>query len=79
MRPIDRLAPDVRSDVWLPLLVSFGADKISATHFLIELLSEVVKSASDTPMTTVIERAKTVESERPLELQTFAAHLVGMK
>ena len=66
MRPIDRLASDVRSDVWLPLLVSFGADKISASHttrFLTELLCEVVKSASDTPMTAVIERAKTVESD----------------
>lgn len=64
----------------LPLLVSFGADKISASHttrFLIELLSEVVKSASDTPMTAVIERAKTVESD--LSLEQALAHLVGMK
>ena len=59
------MASDVRSDVRLPLFVSFGADAISASHttrFLIEL-SEVVKSASDTPMTAVIERAKTVESD----------------
>ena len=56
--------------MWLPLLVSFGADKISATRFLIELLCEVVKNASDTPMTGVIERAKTVESD--LELQALA-------
>ena len=69
----------MRSDVRLPLLVSFGADKISATRFLIELLSEVVKSASDTPMTAVIERAKTIESDLDRAASIGASRGHGVK